>query len=897
MSRFEDIEKLFHDALRLPEDSDRSAWLAVNCNGDATLRAEVESLLKHHFLASTSVFDSAALIDEAPSVPVETYGVYKLVRLIGRGGMSAVYLAERSDGRFEQTVAVKVMAAHLAGRDFQRRFANECRFLAALQHPQITSVLDAGVSSSGHPYIVMEYIEGEPLDRYCDERKLGVEARLRLFLQVCDAVEYAHQKLILHRDLKPGNILVTSSGSVKLLDFGTAALIDQDSAVTTTRARMLTPRYASPEHLRGDRPGVASDVFSLGVILYELVTGAWPFGDPESLSSKLLRLSGDTAATSPAAAITDQASSLRSQSADRLRRTMAGDLSAILLKALEHEPERRYATVAQLVADIDRFLNGAPVEARHPTVVYRTGKFLRRHWISVSVAALFVISLSSTTLIALSESRVARSDYAELRSLTTMLLSELKEAINDVPGSTEAQRLLANRVVKTLDRMEAQSTRDPSFRADLAEAYRQLAEVQASPYVQNLSDDSGARANLTKATTLLDRQLAANPRDAAALKTKALVERTFAEVDFGVGKDATAQISKAVALLDPLLATTTDVPLLFEGAVTHQEAGDMFGQPGTSSLGDPVRAEAEYRRTMEFDRRVLRINPSNPRALRGVGFMSMKIGDLYRFGDPEKALEEYRHALQALEQLPAQEQSRPANLRFRATYLRKIGGALRDLQQFAEAEVLLQTSLQMYEKWAAEDALDTRALAEVGYALESLVLVYDWNGDTARGLPVGSRMVAVADDLRKRSLNSRSTIASALGRYHLAVLLDRAGKRPAAARVGGEAVSQIRSVADKDKATAQELILGSEILARILPPQLRDGERAVRYALRYQEMKPPGDISALYTLAFALNTRGPAAQAKELAAKTLALLPPPRAGHMPRIRTELEEISAGTMSQ
>ena len=204
------------------------------------------------------------------------------------------------------------MAAHLAGDDFLRRFRTEAQFLASLEHPNIPTLLDGGVSPSGHPYLVVEYVEGETLDRYSDDRKLGIEARLRLFLQVCQAVDHAHRNLILHRDLKPANVLVTTDGVVKLLDFGTASLLEEGPSVTVTRARMLTPRYASPEQLRGERPGVTGDVFSLGVILYELLTGAWPFGDPDSVMSGLRRAAGHAAPTAPSSAVTAEAPALRS---------------------------------------------------------------------------------------------------------------------------------------------------------------------------------------------------------------------------------------------------------------------------------------------------------------------------------------------------------------------------------------------------------------------------------------------------------------------------------------------------------------------------------------------------------------------------------------------------------
>ncbi len=413
MPTINQVEAVFHEALGLAEGVDREAWLAKRCGDNAELLAEVSSLLAAHDAMATR--PEPPQLNSEPVIPSEHFGAYRLVRLVGRGGMSVVYLGERVDGRFDKRVAVKVMAAHLAGDDFLRRFRTEAQFLASLEHPNIPALLDGGVSPSGHPYLVVEYVEGETLDRYCDGRKLGIEARLRLFLEVCQAVEHAHRNLILHRDLKPANVLVTTAGVVKLLDFGTASLMGEAPGATVTRARMLTPRYASPEQLRGERPGVTGDVFSLGVILYELLTGAWPFGEPDSVMSGLRRATGHATATAPSSAVTAEAPALRSVSVERLRQVLAGDLSAILLKALENEPCRRYSTVGELAADVQRFLEGRPVQAHPQTLLYRAGKFVARHWLAVSAAAVFVLCLSTATVLAVHQAQVARWEAQKAR--------------------------------------------------------------------------------------------------------------------------------------------------------------------------------------------------------------------------------------------------------------------------------------------------------------------------------------------------------------------------------------------------------------------------------------------------------------------------------------------------
>ncbi|HYL79141.1 MAG TPA: protein kinase [Bryobacteraceae bacterium] len=410
MSDLNLVEELFHGALEQPQ-SEREAWLAGKAP-DPLVLEEVRSLLASREKLSriTPIEASAPPAPDTPVLPTEHFGVYRAVGLLGRGGMGAVYLAERTDGYFERNVAVKVMATHLASEDFLRRFETEGRLLAALDHPNITSLLDGGVSPSGQSYLVLEYVKGERLDDYCDARRLAIRDRLRLFQQVCEAVDYAHRNLILHRDLKPSNILVTGERAVKLLDFGTASLIAEDSSVTVTRARMLTPRYASPEQLRGERLGVAVDIFSLGVILYELLTGVWPFGNPDSLFSEMKRATGQALPAVPASAITPENAALRSLDAGTLSRTLRGDLSAIVLKALENDPGRRYGSVRQLAEDLERYSEGHPILARPQTSLYRARKFLRRRWLPVMAATVFVIGLSVASVVALHQAQVAREE-------------------------------------------------------------------------------------------------------------------------------------------------------------------------------------------------------------------------------------------------------------------------------------------------------------------------------------------------------------------------------------------------------------------------------------------------------------------------------------------------------
>jgi len=479
------VMELFLAARELPADRQED-WLERRTGTEGPLRDEVRSLLaadRRHVRLSEAATAAAQPRDRQEDLPGR-FGPYQTERLLGRGGMGAVYLARRVDGQFDQTVALKLMSAHLAGGEFLKRFYTERQLLASLNHANITSLLDGGISAAGDPYLVMEYVDGQPLDRYCDGQKLGIGERLRLFLDVCEAVDCAHRNLILHRDLKPGNIFVTVTGVVKLLDFGTASLIADDTKVTAIHFRMLTPRYASPELLRGERSTVAGDIFSLGVVLFELLTGAWPYGDPGSVVSELQRVTGRTGSIRPAAAVTPPAAESRSLSPERLRRMLAGDLEAILLKAIEHDPGRRYDSVRRLADDIENFRSGRPVRARAQTPWYRAGKFLHRHWLPASAAALFVIALTSASLIALREAGAARAEALKSQQVN-QFLNQMLSAVRRL--DFDPKRYTVVQMIEAADeRLEKSFKGDPLSEAilhrSLASSYTALLQYDRASY-------------------------------------------------------------------------------------------------------------------------------------------------------------------------------------------------------------------------------------------------------------------------------------------------------------------------------------------------------------------------------------------------------------------------------
>jgi serine/threonine-protein kinase len=480
------VERLLDRALDLaPED--RAGFLERECGQDATLRRRVNALLgaldaAGPFLERSASEVAAALVEElaerADAPPLERVGAYRLIHEVGRGGMGAVYLAERDDEQFRRQVAVKLVRA--AAPDLTARFRAERQILASLDHPNIARLYDGGTAGSGVPYLVMEYIAGQRIDAWCDQRRLSVTARLRLFDTVCGAVEFAHQNLVVHRDLKPSNVLVSEDGVVKLLDFGIAKLLDpagaDDQPLTETGPRLLTPEYASPELLRGEPVSTATDVYALGVLLYELLSGRRPFELAGRSPGEIERIVAGTEPPKPSSVATEEASGRRGSSLTGLRRRVAGDLDNIALLALRREPERRYPSVHHLRDDVRHHLEGLPVAARPSTWAYRTGKLLRRHRVGAAAAALVALSLAGGLAATTWQARVAAREARRAGQVRDFLVGLFEGAAPDsaLGRSVTAKELLD----RGADRLQAGLADEPALRADMLRVagriYREL---------------------------------------------------------------------------------------------------------------------------------------------------------------------------------------------------------------------------------------------------------------------------------------------------------------------------------------------------------------------------------------------------------------------------------------
>jgi eukaryotic-like serine/threonine-protein kinase len=537
--RWQHVKQVLAAALEL-SPAERGAYLDHTYATDPSLKDDLEPLLASQQRLNEKFLDQANLATAAAATlvsPNENFwvgrrvGPYQVVEQIGAGGMGEVYRAFRADDQYKKVVALKFVRAGQYSSEVFSRFKNERQILAGLDHPNLAKLLDGGTSDEGMPYFVMELIEGRPITEYCDEHKLSTRERLGLFLQVCTAVHYAHQRLIIHRDIKPGNILVTADGIPKLLDFGIAKIVESgpeaEMPATLTGFRVLTPRYASPEQIQGEAMTIATDVYSLGVVLYELLTGRSPYESMNGSTQDFAREVCEKEPQKPSSAVLrshgagkGKAGEFRGISSEKLRKRLRGDIDNIVLMALRKEPSRRYASANDLGEDIRRHLESVPVRARNDSVWYRTTKFVARHKAAVAASVFMVIAMMTGLIVTLHEARVARIERAraerrfnDVRKLANSLMFEVHDSIRDLPGTLPARKLLVNRALEYLDSLSQEASGDSDLQRELAAAYDRVGDLLGYSGAANLGDYAGALQSYEKALAIREASAAAHPDD------------------------------------------------------------------------------------------------------------------------------------------------------------------------------------------------------------------------------------------------------------------------------------------------------------------------------------------------------------------------------------------------
>lgn len=597
--------------------AEREQALDDLCRGDAELRREVESLLVQE--------DKIGFLNEAADlVPCfgtepRQAGPYRIERLLGAGGMGAVYLATRSDEVFQKRVAIKLIQ-RVNGTRLETRFRTERQILATLEHPAIARLLDGGTLEDGRPYLVMEYIDGIRVDEFADKQRLSVTDTLQLFLKICAGVKYAHQNFIVHRDLKPGNILVTADGEPHLLDFGIARLLaggaDETMEQTRPFERLLTPASSSPEQLAGGPITTASDVYSLGLLLYRLLTGASPYAGAANF-----RTNPNTVILQYDPPLASKAPGVASQRAKALR----GDLDMILAKTLEKQVARRYQTVEELSAELKRYLDGRPVKARANSQLYTARRFVRRNRLPVTAAALLALAVAggiAGTLLyarrAEREKEVAVRRLDTLRRISESLLFEFNDSIKDLPGSTPARALVVRRALEYLDEVAAEDSSDPAVQRDLAAAYIRIGNLlsaERGPHIGGKDALASSIKGYERALAIRQALVESHPNDHALRHDllESLWMVAFARREQG-------HLDQAIALLKQRLGVLQGAPqkdsfdFRYSVAATDTALSEMY-----RTLGDHGQAVAFAQRALDERQALLKDYPGNARAQRAVG--------------------------------------------------------------------------------------------------------------------------------------------------------------------------------------------------------------------------------------------------------------------------------------
>ncbi len=582
--RWRAIDQVFAEALEI-SPAERQAFLDTACAGDPEMRLEVERLLAADEESSTFLERPVSeLLGLPPELDAgDRLGPYRLLRRLGGGGMGTVYLARREDEHYQQDVALKVLRSGLQGTEAVHRFLAERQILARLEHPNIARLYDGGSTEDGRPYLVMELVEGLPVDEYCDRHQLSIDQRLDLFRRICSAVQYAHQNLLVHRDLKPGNILVTEAGEPKLLDFGIAKRLEPGSAtqpeLTQTGSRMMTPSYASPEQVKGEAITTASDVYSLGVVLYQLLVGRSPYRVGSGLPHEIERAICEQEPERPSAALfragspAEEIARARGARPQALRRRLLGDLDNIVLMALRKEPGRRYGSAAQLARDVENHLQSLPVVARPDTLSYRGRKFLRRHRVGVSAAALVVLLVAGFIVSLIVQGRRLAQERDKARYSLSFLLDTFKDAD---PYHTKGERLTADDI---LTQGAERISRDLSGRPD----------VQAA-LMDAIGEIERGLGRYDRAEPLLDRSLALRRATfgpdsleaAESLEHLALLKQARS-----APADAEPLLRRALAIRRNKLGDRS-----LETALTLNELGDLLVQRGRAGEAEKLHREA-----------------------------------------------------------------------------------------------------------------------------------------------------------------------------------------------------------------------------------------------------------------------------------------------------------------
>ncbi|HEX3746768.1 MAG TPA: serine/threonine-protein kinase [Bryobacteraceae bacterium] len=804
-------EEIGDSALDFDSAFDRGAFIDRTCGDDMALRASVMEYVRG---ADTIPLDP--VIRERPTMPLDNrqIGPWKLLRALGEGGFGVVYLAERNDGQVRQLGAMKFLKGTVHSRDLELRFLDERQILADLNHPWIVRLIDADVNQ-GQPYFVMEYVQdGLPIDVYCRQKALSVKDRLALFRKVCEAISYAHRKLVVHRDLKPANILIAPDGTPRLLDFGIAKILDparrgNPLAAQSTRVLMGTERYFSPEQARRESVDTATDIYSLAVVLYELLTGTDPYDLARRNAEPMEQIVCTALPEPPSKALARDAEAPASKNRERVRRQLVGDLDTIVLMALRKEAQRRYASVDQFSEDLRRYLEGLPVAARADTYGYRARKFVKRHQAAVAAAALVFLSLGAGLFATTWEARRAQAARAraerrfnDVRKLASTYLFEFHDAIAKIPGTTAARALVVRRALEYLDSLSKEASSDRDLQLELATAYQKVGDAQGRPGFANLGDRTGALASYGHALAIRQALAKAGPADAALRRDLATNYDRIADTLLTTGQTANAldNYRQGYALREALLSADPNDRDIRRGFATscQREAQALL------QSGRVPEAKEKENRALAMFQSLAENRPGDAVAQRDLFIAYIKEGDLLAAGgDKAAGLQYYQRALpisQAVERIADD----PTKARREVASVHdKIGNLLAANKDSAGSLENYRTALHLRESLAASDPKNAEVERDLSISHEKIGNILVRSGDAAgalaqyrHSLAIDSRLLDADPD------NAQSRLDCAGDHEEVGGLLLRSGDLAGALASQNQARELREWVAHKDEKNA-----------------------------------------------------------------------------------------------
>ncbi len=793
------LKEVFNEAIDLPE-AERAELLAKQ---DTNLREKVLKLINadenaDDFIVESAFVDVGFIEENETDLYVgKQIDDYKILKEIGAGGMGTVYLAVKSDESFDKKVAIKLIKRGMDTSAVLKRFVMERKILASLENPNIASLIDGGSTSDGLPYLVMEYIEGEPITKFCDLHQFSIEERLALFRKICSAISYAHQNLVVHRDIKPSNILVTNDGTPKLLDFGIAKLLHPDwsleaNEATATMFRLMTPEYASPEQIRGLPITTTSDVYSLGVVLYELLSGERPYKIESRLPQEVANIILTQEPIKPSA-ITNYKLQITNSEAETLaydgkqtvsekpnrkslianRKLLRGDLDNIILKALRKEPERRYQSVQEFAEDIRRHLVGLPVSATADTSFYRFNKFVKRHRTGIFAGGLIVLTLLIATAVTTWQAVVARREQAkaeqrfrEVRRLANTILFEYHDGIAKLPGSTALREKMVKDALLYLDNLAAENIDDASLQSELATAYFKVGEVQGAPAKSSLGDYGGGLESFRKSLVIRQKLF---EKDSGNEQIKLDLARSYKMV--GNLSQFTDDISaalenygKAFELLDSMPTAKHDL------ATLHTRFASALAMSG--KLPEAIE---NYRKSQLVLNELIAQNPDERDLKLDWGRNRVMLGDaLEEDLKLDEALESHRTAYAILQ--PLMTENDTDSQRIAMSAFGRIGDVLFKMGKYREALEIQQKMLAADEKTLSLDPSNARARRDVQIDFYKIALNYSELGQMTEAITNQQKSVEYCEKaVAANPESSESRIDLGVAFYFLAEMYEKAG--------------------------------------------------------------------------------------------------------------------------